>query len=66
MNTIQISKVLTKRVKYFQGVYLIYLLPSTIMKPSIIVINIDKHYTSGSHWVDVCFSESGYAEYFNW
>ena len=65
MNSIQISKVLTKHLKYFQGVYPIDLLPSTIIKPSIIVINLDKHYMPGSHLVAVCFSDSGYAEYFN-
>jgi len=42
-----------------------HLLPSTFIKPSIIVINIDKHYMPGSHWVAVCISDSGYAEYFN-
>jgi len=65
MNSIQIYKVLTKHVKYFQGVYPIDLLPSTLIKPSIIVINLDKHYVSGSHWVAVCFSDSGCAEYFD-
>ena len=65
MNTIQINKVLTKHVKYFQGVYPIDLLPSTIIKPSIIVINLDKHYMPGSHWVALCFSDSGYGEYFD-
>jgi len=65
MNFIQIRKVLTKRVKYFQGVYPIDNLPSTLIKPSIIVINLDKHYMPGSHWVGVCFSDSGYAEYFD-
>jgi len=65
MNTIQISKVLTKHVKYSRGVYPIDILPSTLMKPSIIVINLDKYYMSGSHWVAICFSDSGYAEYFD-
>ena len=65
MNSIKIHKVLTKHVKYFQGVYPIDLLPSTLIKPSIIVINLDKHYMPGSHWVAVCFSDSGYAEYFD-
>jgi hypothetical protein len=63
MNTLQIRKVLTKHVKYFQGVYPIGLLPSTLIKPLIIVINLDKHYIPGSHWVAVCFSDSGYPEY---
>jgi hypothetical protein len=53
MNTIQIDKVLSKHVKYFQGVYPLYLLPSTLIKPSIIVINLDKNYMPGSHWVTV-------------
>ena len=57
-------KVLTKHVKYFEGVYPIDLLPSTLIKPSIIVINLDKHYMPGSHCVAVCFSDSGCAEYF--
>ena len=64
MNTTQISKVLTKHVEYFQGVYPIDLLPSTFIKPSIIVINLDKHYMPVSHWVGLCFSDSGYVEYF--
>jgi hypothetical protein len=65
MNTLQIRKVLTKHVKYFQGVYPIDLLPPTLIKSSIIVINLDKHYMPGSHCVAVCFSDSGYAEYFD-
>jgi hypothetical protein len=65
MNTIQIKKVLTKHVKYFQGVYPIDLLPSTLKKPPIFGINLDKHYMPGSYWVAVCFSDSGYAEYFD-
>jgi len=65
MKTLQIHKGLRKHVKYFQGVYPLYLLPSTLLKPSIIVINLDKHYTPGSHCVAVCFSDSGYVEYFD-
>jgi hypothetical protein len=65
MNTLQIRNVLTKHVKCFQGVYPIDLLPSTLIKPSIIVINLYKHYVPGSHWVAVSFSDSGYAEYFD-
>ena len=65
MNTLQISKVLTKHVKYFQGVYPKDLLPSTLIKPPIIVINLDKYYMPGSHWVGVCFSDSDYVEYFD-
>jgi len=65
MNTIQINKVLTKHVKYFQGVYPIDLLPSTLIKPSVIVISLDKHYMPSSHWVAICISNSGYAEYFD-
>jgi hypothetical protein len=65
MNANQIYKVLTTHVKYFQGVYTIDLLPSTLLKPSIIVINLDKHNMPGSHSVAVCISESVYAEYFD-
>jgi hypothetical protein len=65
MNTIQISEDLTKQVKYFQEVYPIDLLPSTIIKPSMIFTSLDKHYMPGSHWVTVCFSNSTYAEYFD-
>jgi len=65
MNIIQMNEVLTRHVKYFQGVYPIDILPSTFVKPSIIVINLDKHYVPGSHWVSVCFSDTGYAEYFD-
>jgi len=65
MNTIQIHKVLTKHVNWFQGVYPLDLLPSTLIKPAIFVINLDKHYMPGSHWEAVCFSDSEYAEYFD-
>ena len=65
MNTTQIGKDLTKHVDYFQGVYPIDLLPSTLIKPSIIVINLNKHYMSGSYWVALCFSDSRYAEHFD-
>ena len=65
MNTIQINNFLNKHVQYFQGVYPIDLLLSTLIKSSIIAINPNKHYMPGSHWVAVCFSDSGYAEYFD-
>jgi hypothetical protein len=65
MNYIQIHKVLTKHVIYFQGVYPKDLLPPTLIKPSINVIKFEKHYLPGSHWVAVCFSDSGCAEYFD-
>ena len=65
INTLQINNVLNKHVKYFQGVDPLDVLLYTLMKPLIIVINHDKHYMSGSHWVAVCFSDSGYAEYFD-
>jgi len=58
-------KFLTKHVKYFLGVYSIDLLPSTLIQPLIIVINLDKHYMPGSHWVAFCFSDSGCDEYFD-
>jgi len=50
MNSILISKVLIKHVKYFQVVYPVDLLPSTLIKPSVIVINLDKRYMPGSYW----------------
>ena len=65
MNTIQINKVLTKDVKYFQGVYPIDLLTSTLTKPLIIIISLDKPYMPGSHCVAVCLSDFRYAEYFD-
>jgi len=49
MNTIDIDKVLTKYVKSFQGVYPIDILKSALVKPSITVIQLDKHYITGSH-----------------
>ena len=55
MNNIEINRVLTKHVKYFEGVYPIDLLPATLLKPSIIVINLDKNYMACSHWVAACF-----------
>ena len=57
--------VLSKHIKYFQGVYPLDLLPSTLTKSCIIIINLDKLYMPGSHWVAICFSDSGSAEYFD-
>ena len=51
MNTIQIDKVSFKHVKSFQGVYPIDLSPSTLIKSSIIFINLDKYFMLGSYWV---------------
>ena len=65
MRNSQVDKDLSKHVKYFQGAYPIDLSPSTLLKTSIIVINLDKHYIPGSHWVAVCSSGPGYAEYFD-
>ena len=65
MSTVQINKVLSKHVKYFQEVYPIDLLPPTLIQTSIITINLDKHYMLGSHWVALCISGTGYAEYFD-
>jgi hypothetical protein len=62
--SIQINRVLTKHVKYFQGVYPIDLLASLIVKPAIIV-TLDKHYMPCSHWVAICLSHYGCADYFD-
>jgi hypothetical protein len=62
MNTIQISRVLSKHVKHFQGMYPIDLLLVTPLKPSTIVTNLNK---PGSHWVAIWFFDSGYVEYFD-
>ena len=64
MNTTQIDEVLSKYVKYFEGLYPIDILLSTLTKPSIIVINVDKYYMPGSNSLAVRISECGYAEYF--
>jgi hypothetical protein len=63
MNTIQIDRVVSRHVKYFQGGYPIDPFPSSLLKSSIIVINLDKHYMSASYWVTVCFSKTGYDSY---
>jgi len=65
MNTIQIDKVLTKYVNYFQGLYPLDRLPSALIKPAIIVFNLDKQYMPATRRVGVCFSVSGYAECFD-
>ena len=63
--TIQINRILSKHLNYFQEVYPIDLLLSTLLNPSIIVINLSKNYISGSHCLDLCFSNSECAEYFD-
>ena len=65
LNSTQIDKVLCKHVRYFQGVKAIDLSPFTLIKHSIIVINLNKYYMPCSHWVGVCISFSGCPEYFD-
>jgi len=67
MCTIQINRILPKHLNYFQEVYPIDLLLSILLNPSIIVINLSKNYIrlSGSHYLDLCFSNSEWAEYFD-
>jgi len=63
--TIQINRILSKYLNYFQEVYSISLLLSTLLNPSMIVINLSKNYISGSHCLNLCFSNSECAEYFD-
>jgi len=65
MNITQIEKVSSKHEKYYQGVYPIDILQSTLIKTSIFAIKLDKNYMPDSHLVAVCISESRYAESFD-
>ena len=58
------TELLTKRLKNCPEFYPLELLASTLIKTPIIVFNLDKHNMHGSHWGAVCFSDTGYAEYF--
>jgi len=58
MYTIQINRILSKHLNYFQKVYSIDVLLYTLLNPSIIVIKLSKNDISGSHCLDLCFSNS--------
>ena len=50
LNTIQIRQAL-QREETFIGVYPIDLIPTTTRVPCTLVINLDRHFLDGSHWV---------------
>ena len=54
MNSIQISNLMNQDEyirRHFKGVYPIDLIPENLVYPSIIVVNQDKSYQVGSHWI---------------
>jgi len=65
MYTIQINRILFKHLNYFQEVYPVDLLLSTLLTHIIIVINLSKNYISCSHCLDLCFRNTEWDEYFD-
>ena len=65
MNTLQINNVLSTHVKYFQGVYPIISITIHTYKALNNCHQSRQALMPGSHWVAVCISDSGYAEYFD-
>jgi len=63
MNAIHINKVLTKHVKYFQGVYPNDLLPSTLIKSSI--CHQPRQALHVRFALGICISDCGYVECFD-
>jgi len=65
LSNIEINKKL-KNIKYFRGVFCIGNLHKKILKNESGVINLDKCYNSGTHWVAYFNSDkSKYVEYFD-
>ena len=68
MNTIQISRLMNQDEfirKRFKGVYPIDLIPKDLVYPSIIVVNQDKSYQNGSHWVVLHHNDVKRADHFD-
>ena len=51
--------------KCFRGVYPIDLVPENLTNPSIIVINLDRSYEKGSHWIMLHYNDIEKAEHFD-
>ena len=68
MNSIQISKLMNQdefiRLR-FKGVYPIDLIPENLPYPSIIVVNQDRSYQDGSHWIVIHHNEKGKVDHFD-
>ena len=63
MNTLQIDRILQRcRIPMYRGVYACDRMPSG---PGLMVVNLDRGYKPGSHWVCVYISVDGRGEYFD-
>src|SRR6266436_7334738 len=52
--------------RIFQGVYPSCCLPRELIRaPAALIINLDEHFKSGSHWVAIAFRNEGTVEYFD-
>lgn len=51
--------------KYFLGIYPIDMVPDLTKTGSIIVVNLDPSFKSGSHWIVLCLREQSMVEYFD-
>ena len=68
MNSIQISKLMNQDEfirKRFKGVYPLDLIPENLPYPSIIVVNQDRSYQVGSHWIVIHHNEKGKPDHFD-
>ena len=68
MNSIQISKFMNQDKfirNRFKGVYPIDLIPGDLTPPSIIVVNLDRSYEKGSHWIVLHYNDIECAEHFD-
>ena len=68
MNSMQISRFMNQDKfirKRFKGVYPIDLIPGDLTPPSIIVVNLDRSYEKGSHWIVLHYNDIEWAEHFN-
>lgn len=69
MNTIEIWNALASNKytkNYFKGVYALDCIPKIIKnKPALLIVNLDKSNSPGSHWVAIYLPVKGSPEYFD-
>ena len=68
MNTIQLDKIMKKHKftkKIYLGTFAIDKLPNKVKYPSCLIVNNEKSYEDGEHWIAIYFGKNKQAEFFD-
>lgn len=68
MNTVQLNKIMKKHKftkKIYLGTFAIDKLPKKVKYPSCLIVNNQKSYEDGEHWMAIYFGKNKHAEFFD-